>query len=62
MKRYVLQSPDGKWAAYNIGHGPWITDNRNWRYEWDTEAEAQAQRPLYESALLVKLSVEEVQS
>lgn len=56
--RYVLRATDGRMATYDTVTGPSLTDNRALSYVWASSQEAEQQRPLYERAFGVRLSVE----
>lgn len=56
--RYVLRTTDGRMATYDTATGPALTSNRALSYVWASAQEAEQQRPLYERAFAVPLSVE----
>lgn len=55
---FVIVNSEGKACTLHYGK-PTLTDNAQLRYSWPTAGEAEAQRPLYENALDVPLTVTE---
>ena len=60
MKRtFVILAADGRFASYDMKSGPFLTDVFALSYTWETRGDAEKQRPLYEQAFGVPLTVTE---
>ena len=56
-QRFVLKTADGCMATYDTRFGPALTRNIALSYVWTDAAAAETQKPLYEQALGIELTI-----